>query len=209
MTDFWKKQKEIHDKLSKKTDEDFNKSTDLKDYKELANYDMFSNNKPHQTINNDWNLITHNDNNRLYQNRQTLELVNSIKGSHNISDFLNDGLQYLGFTNNPLQKKRQEETEEILRNITKIKKLPKLTLTGHSLGGNIANRMINKGYSYKSYNFNPFIPNKSLNIDDDRVVNIRNKNDFASTITKHNKNTLNLNSNLNSLKSHSLNNIIL
>ena len=73
---------------------------------------------------------------------------------------------------------------------------------GHSLGGQVANKMLKDGLASSTVNFNPYIVHKSQNITDDRVVNIRNKKDFASKIIRDEPNTINLENKSNSIRSH-------
>jgi len=165
--------------------------------------------KPAQTIETDWNLILNEGNNKVYQNRMTGQIINSVSGSKSIKDFLNDGLQKIGFLNNPLNKQRQKETSDILNRLNSVRRPRKIDLVGHSLGGQVANKMIKDGLASSTVNFNPYIVDKSQNITDDRAINIRNENDFASRLIKNDKNTINLQNQSNSIKSHFLDEIIL
>jgi hypothetical protein len=200
MSDFWKSQKELHAKLS--AQKPIHPDTSLSTYKAMA--ENAYKKKPAQTIEKDWNLVLSTNNNKVYQNRVSGEIVTAVSGSKSIKDFANDGLQYLGLSNNPLQRRRYGETDDILTRLKSIERKRDINLTGHSLGGNITNRLINEGKSDKAVNFNAFIPSKSLNIDDERVINVRNRNDFASKLTKDNGNTINLENNSNAVKSHFL-----
>ena len=110
---------------------------------------------------------------------------------------------------NPLQKSRYAESADIIDRLNSIEKKRKITTTSHSLGSNVANRLVADDKINKSVNFNPFIPSKSLNIDDSRIVNVRSENDFASKLTKDNENTINLPGSSNHIKSHFLSNIVL
>jgi hypothetical protein len=198
MSDFWRQQRTLHTELSHK--KPVHDPTSYMVYKELAQEAYKK--KPSQTVMKDWNLILNTNNNKVYQNRMTGEVVNAVSGSKSLKDFANDGLQYLGWSNNPLQRKRYGETDDILKRLSAIERKRDVNLTSHSLGSNVSNRLVQEGKSSKSVNFNAFIPDKALNIDDDRVINIRNKNDFASKLTKDNNNTVNLDNPSNSIKSH-------
>ena len=200
MSDFWKKQRELHKELSSKPTE--YKPTDLFIYKSLAEQAYSKN--PLQTVDKDWNLILKTNNNKVYQNRMTGEVVNAISGSKSLKDFANDGLQYLGLLNNRLQKQRYSESSDVVDRLNAIDKKRKITTASHSLGSNVANRLLRDDKIDKAVNFNAFIPDKSLNIDDSRVVNVRNQNDFASALTKGNENTINLQNSSNPVKSHFL-----
>jgi hypothetical protein len=163
--------------------------------------------KPNQIVSEDWNLILSENNNKVYQNRRTGQVINSISGSKSTKDFLNDGLQKIGFRNNSLNKERQDETELVLRRLGAIQKKRNVDLVGHSLGGQVANKMVKDGLASSSVNFNPYIVDKSQNITDDRIVNIRNQNDFASRLIRNERNTINLDNNSNSIRSHFLDEI--
>jgi hypothetical protein len=198
MSEFWKVQKQLHRQLSTKEAEQIPISYST--YKHIA--EEAYKKKPSATVEKDWNLILQDHNNKVYQNRQTGKVVHSISGSKSLKDFANDGLQYLGWRNNPLQRKRYGESSDVVDRLSGIQKKRDIEFTGHSLGSNVSNRLLQHGKGISAVNFNAFIPHKSLNIDDDRVVNIRNKNDFASALTKHNNNTINLDNNANPIKSH-------
>lgn len=198
MKDFWKQQRQLHRELS--TKQVMHQPTDLKVYKSLAEQAYSKN--PLQTVDKDWNLILKTNNNKVYQNRMTGEVVDAISGSKTIKDFANDGLQYLGFLDNPLQKKRYSESSNIIDRLNAIEKKRDITTASHSLGSNVANRLLQDNKISRAVNFNAFIPDKSLNIDDNRVVNVRNENDFASALTKDNNNTVNLQNSSNPVKSH-------
>ena len=162
---------------------------------------------PNQIINDDWNLILSDNNNKVYQNRRTGAIKTAVSGSKTFKDFVNDGLQGIGFRNNSLNKERQLETEIILRRLQGIRNKRTIDLVGHSLGGQVANKMVKDGLASSTVNFNPYITHKSQNITDDRVVNIRNQNDFASKLIKDERNTINLENKSNSVKSHFLDEI--
>ncbi len=163
--------------------------------------------KPSQTVSEDWNLILSEGNNKTYQNRRTGQIINAVSGSKTAKDFINDGLQKIGLTKNSLNRERQEETELILKRLQAIPKKRNVDLVGHSLGGQVANKMVQDGLASSSVNFNPYIVDKSQNITDDRIVNIRNKNDFASRLIRNERNTINLENDSNSIKSHFLDEI--
>lgn len=203
MSDFWKSQRKLHRNLSYKKAEHV--PTGLSTYKKLTEQAYKKN--PDKNVENDWNLILSTNNNKVYQNRISGEVVNSVSGSKSTKDFINDGLQYVGYLDNPFQKKRFKETSDVLSRLQSIDKKRDITLTGHSLGSNITNRLVKQGKSQKAINFNAFIPHQSLNVDDDKVINVRNENDFASSKTKHNTNTINLENNSNPIKSHFLDEI--
>jgi dienelactone hydrolase len=144
----------------------------------------------------------------MYQNRNTLEVVNATAGSKSMSDFANDALQYAGILNNKLHTKRYKEAEiNHLRLQSLGRRMPKVSQTGHSLGGQISNTLVQKGVVDRAVSFNPFIPSKSQNIDDPRIINVRNSRDFASSKTKYNKNTINLENSMNPISSHFMSNI--
>ena len=177
----------------------------LHDYKMLASQAYKK--KPTSDI-DDWHLLTHDNNNKVYQNRKTLEIVNAISGSKSAKDFINDGLQYIGFRNNKLQKERYKESASMIDRLSSIRKPPKISTASHSLGSNIANRLMSDGkITGENYNFNPYYADKKDNIDNDRVVNIRNTNDFASKLARNNRNTIEIKSSLNPVQSHFLDNL--
>lgn len=203
MSDFWKIQRQLHTDLSKESTQIRKAPMTINDYKVIAEQAYLKN--PTDMI-GDWKLIKHDKNNKMYQNRNTGELVQGISGSKNVTDFVNDGLQYLGFNNNKLQKNRYKESEQFLKPFTTMKNKQHVTLASHSLGSNVANRLVLNGETDKSINFNAFIPDNKFNIDDDRVVNVRNKKDFASIKTRNNDNTIEYNGG-NYLNAHFLNKI--
>lgn len=200
MSDFWTSQRKLHKELSQK--KETHEPTSLFTYKTLAEQAYKKN--PLKTVEKDWSLILSSKNNKVYQNRITGEVTNNISGSKSGTDFINDGLQYLGFLNNPLQRKRYQETDDIVQRLNAIQRKRPITTTSHSLGSQMANKLIDEDKVDKAINFNPFIPDKSLNLTDKRILNVRNNNDFASTLTKNNENTINLNNNSNPIKSHFL-----
>lgn len=203
--EFWKQQRILHKELSAIKEQ--HQPTSLLTYKSLA--EQAYSKRPSKNIGEDWNLILKSNNNKIYQNRQTGEVVNSISGSKSIKDFTNDALQYLGWLSNPLQKKRYDESADIIDRLNSIQKRREITTTSHSLGSNVANRLITDDKVDKAINFNAFVPDKSLNIDDSRVINVRNENDFASKLTRNNANTINLKNTSGPIKSHFLSNIVL
>ena len=177
----------------------------LNQYKSLAK-EAYSK-KPKEDI-DDWHLLTHDNNNKVYQNRRTLEVVNAISGSKSAKDFVNDGLQYIGLRNNSLQKQRYGESALMMDRLNAIRRPPKISTASHSLGSNVANRLLTHGkVSGHNYNFNPFYAHKKDNLQSDRVTNVRNKHDFASKMARDNENTIELDSSQNAVQSHFLDNL--
>ena len=114
MSDFWKSQRQLHKQLSLKKADHIAPS--LSTYKLLT--EQAYKKKPSQKVGTDWNLLLSTDNNKVYQNRNSGEVVNAVSGSKSLKDFTNDGLQYIGFLNNPLQKKRYKESENVINRLT-------------------------------------------------------------------------------------------
>jgi hypothetical protein len=197
MTDFWKTQKDMHKKLSVESSKKLS-NTSLSSYKDMTKESY--RNKARDL--GDEHLIYETRFNKVYQNRNTGQITQAVSGSRSASDFINDGFQYLGYKSNPLHKKRYGESHELLTRLNSISRPRDVVLTGHSLGGLINNELIKSGESKKAINFNAFLPRDSINIDDERVVNVRNQNDFASSRSKHNTNTLNLSNSANPIRSH-------
>jgi len=177
----------------------------LSAYKDLAKQAYSKN--PLEDI-GDWHLLTSDRNNKVYQNRRTLEVVNAISGSKSAKDFINDGLQYIGLRNNKLQKQRYDESALMMDRLNAIRRPPKISTASHSLGSNVANRLLTDGkVTGTNYNFNPFYPSQKDNLQTDRVVNVRNTNDFASKLARNNNNTVEIKSSLNPIQSHFLDNL--
>ena len=204
MTFDWKHQKSLHTAYANESTRNRNKSS-IGEYTDLAK-EAYSK-KPKSDL-GDWHLITHDNNNKVYQNRQSGEVVNAISGSKSIKDFTNDGLQILGFSNNALQKKRYDESALIMDRLNAVAKAPTISTASHSLGSNIANRLMNSGkVSGLNYNHNGFYARASDNIDNSRVVNIRNRNDVASILSRNNENTITLDGPSSFVTSHFIDNI--
>jgi hypothetical protein len=177
----------------------------LSTYKDLAKQAYSK--KPLKDI-DDWHLITSDNNNKVYQNRRTLEVVNAISGSKSAKDFVNDGLQYIGLRNNRLQKQRYNESAEMMDRLNAIRRPPKISTASHSLGSNVANRLLTDGkVTGTNYNFNPYYASQEDNLQTDRIVNVRNSNDFASRMARNNRNTIEIKSPMNSIESHFLDNL--
>lgn len=200
----WKYQKTLHQKFSKESTMPKGPSP-LNDYKVLAQ-EAYSK-KPRTDI-GDWHLITHDRNNKVYQNRMTGEVVNGISGSKSIGDFANDGLQILGFRNNSLQKRRYAESELMMDRLNAIQRKPIVSTASHSLGSNISNRLFKDDkFDGNGYNFNGFYARNADNVDDSRITNVRNKGDLASYLSKGNENTIALNSSKNPITAHFIDSI--
>jgi hypothetical protein len=195
----WNRQKQLHKKYSLESKKKMPDSQ-LSEYTDIAKQAYSK--KPKSDL-GDWHLITHDSNNKVYQNRRTGEIVNGISGSKSLSDFTNDGLQILGLSNNSLQKKRYADSALMMDRILSVERAPTLSTASHSLGSNISNRLMKHGkVTGMNYNHNGFYARKSDNIDSDRVVNIRNKHDLASILSRNNENSITLDGSSNPLKAH-------
>ena len=147
----------------------------------------------------------------VYQNKNTGEIHQAISGSRTFKDFWADGMMMLGYKNAHYNK-RQEEAEEMARRIQRIKNASgqhlKHSISGHSLGYNISNELIHKGLGDKGINFNPFVTRHDAHkADHHKILNVRNKGDFASYRTRNFSNTLNLdgdNNKVYDVRNHSL-----
>jgi len=201
----WKHQRSLHQKYKlESTLKPYSKSP-LSDYHSIAK-EAYS--KQPKADLGDWHLVTHDKNNKVYQNRQTLEIVNGISGSKTLSDFVNDGLQILGLRNNRLAKQRYAESVSMMDRLHSLRRPPTISTASHSLGSNIANKLMNDGkVSGMNYNHNGFYARQSDNIDSDRVVNIRNKHDKASYLSRNNNNTIELDGKKGLISSHLIDNI--
>jgi hypothetical protein len=178
--------------------------SDLEDYKFIA--EQAYSKDPVKDF-KDWHLLETGNNVKIYQNRNTLEVVPATAGSKSLKDFTIDGLKLLGVSSD-LEKKRYGQSELVVDRINAVRRPPPLTLTGHSLGGMINNQLIMNGKASRAVNFNAYIPRKELNIDDNRVVNVRHGRDVASFLTRNNRNTVTTSSQKGGLiSSHFLKNI--
>lgn len=200
----WKHQRTLHEQYKRDSLKE-KPASSINEYKMLA-AEAYSK-TPIQDI-GDWHLITHDKNNKVYQNRMTGEVVNGVSGSKTLGDFANDGLQILGWRNNPLQKKRYAESEMMMNRLNAVARKPKVSVAGHSLGANIGNKLFNADkYDGKGYNFNGFYARNKDNVDHERVVNVRNSGDIASFLSKGNSNTITLDSTSNPVTAHFISNI--
>lgn len=200
----WKQQRLLHKQYKADSMKD-KPSSSLDEYKTLAQ-EAYSK-KPRSQI-GDWSLLVQDKNNKVYQNRQSLELVSAIAGSKTIGDFANDGLQILGFRNNPLQEKRYAQSAQMMDRLNAVPKAPKISTASHSLGSNISNRLFKDNkFTGNGYNFNGFYARQSDNIDDKRIVNVRNTGDLASYLSRDNENSINLESGSNAITAHFIDNI--
>jgi hypothetical protein len=180
-------------------------------YKKLAHQSYNDNDGSRKQNVGDYKLVGGSRHNAIYQNQKTGEIVQSISGSRSISDFISDGLLgTLGVKDNHYRK-RQEESEEIANRISRIRGNNSHTITGHSLGSNLGNNLINNNIGDKAVNFNPYVTHHDFKqAKHDKITNVRNAGDIASVMTRHNKNTVNLDTDDNSytnISNHSLNNI--
>ena len=147
----------------------------------------------------------------VYQNKNTGEIHQAISGSRTFKDFWADGMMMLGYKNAHYNK-RQEEAEEMARRIQRIKNASgqhlKHSISGHSLGGNLTTELIHKGLGDKGTTFNTFTTrHDAYKTDHHKILNVRNKGDFASFRTRNNSNTLNLdgdNNKVYDVRNHSL-----
>lgn len=194
----WNRQKQLHKKYSVESKK--KAVSQLSEYTEIAK-EAYS--KIPKSDLGDWHLITHDSNNKVYQNRRTGEVVNGISGSKSLSDFANDGLQLIGFSNNTLQKKRYADSALMMDRLLSVERAPTVSTASHSLGSNISNRLMKHGkVTGMNYNHNGFYARKSDNIDSDRVVNIRNRNDLASILSRNNENSITLDGSSNPITAH-------
>ena len=200
----WKYQRTLQTTLSNESKRNKHKSS-IGEYTNLAK-EAYSK-KPLSDLGN-WHLITSDNNNKVYQNRISGEIVNAISGSKSLKDFANDGLQILGLGNNSLQKKRYAESELMMDRLNAVQRAPIISTASHSLGSNVANRLMNSGkVSGMNFNHNGFYARPSDNIDNSRVINIRNRNDAASILSRNNANTITLDGPKSIISSHLLDNV--
>ena len=206
MSDFWKQQKQLHKELIKDSSQKKYHDLGLETYKKLneSAYKKYGD----EIIDDDLKLITQTLNNKVYQDRRDGQFYQAVSGSKTLKDFVNDGLQYLGINDNILHKQRLKESQDVLNRADPVRN--RVNLTGHSLGGLITNQLIKNNRDIeRSINFNPFIPTYREIYENDKITNIRNKNDFASKIIRDLNRTINLDSSMNPIESHLLKNIVL
>jgi hypothetical protein len=179
-------------------------------YKNLSQQSYNDNGSRKKNV-DDWEEIGGSRHVGVYQHKKTGEIHQAISGSRSISDFISDGLLGTLGIRNDNYRRRQEEAEEMARRIERIKGSNKHSISGHSLGSNLANNLIHKNLGDNAVNFNPFITHHDYKLaKNDKIVNVRNKGDIASVLTRHNKNTINLDTDDNSysnISNHSLSNI--
>jgi hypothetical protein len=179
----------------------------LNDYRDLSK-EAYKENRSDKI--NNWNKVGGSSNVGIYQNKDTGEIHQSIAGSHSISDFISDlFLGTLGIKDRNFRK-REAEALEMAQRIDRIKLGNKHTVGGHSLGGNLTTRVIDKGLGSSGTTFNTFATQHDSHLTKHyKLTNVRNKNDFASTLIKDNKNNITTDNegNHGMIESHSLNNI--
>ena len=159
----------------------------------------------------DWDKVGGSRHVGVYQNKKTGEIHQAISGSRTLKDFFADGMMMLGYKNAHYNK-RKEEAEEMARRIQRLKNASgqhlKHSISGHSLGGNLTTELIHKGLGDKATTFNTFTTRHDANkTTHDKILNVRNKGDFASFRTRNNSNTLNLdgpNNKIYDVRNHSL-----
>lgn len=182
---------------------------DLNDYKDLAQQ-SYSDNGQRKANVGDWHQVGGSRHVGVYQNKKTGEINQAISGSRSISDFIADGLKLFGIKNQHYTN-RENEAKEMAHRIQRIRGNNKHSITSHSLGSNISNELINKNLADKAVNFNAFVTHHDYKLaKHHNITNVRNKGDLASILTRHNVNSVNLDTDDNSLsnvKNHFLNNI--
>ena len=194
-------------KLKQQHSPNKSKKNYLEDYRDLSKEAYNTNRK--ENIDK-WNKIGGSTNVGIYQNKKTGEINQSIAGSHSISDFISDFfLGTLGVKDRNYRK-REAEAQEMAERINRIKLGNKHSISGHSLAGNLTTKLVNKGLGDSGTTFNTFAtPHDAHLTKHHKITNVRNKNDFASTLIKDNPNNITLDShgNLGAMESHSLNNV--
>jgi hypothetical protein len=159
----------------------------------------------------DWDKVGGSRHVGVYQNKKTGEIHQAISGSRTLKDFFADGMMMLGYKNAHYNKRKEEAVEMALR-IQRLKNASgqhlKHSISGHSLGSNISNELIHKGMGDKGVNFNPFVTRHDAHkADHHKILNVRNKGDFASYRTRNFSNTVNLdgpNNKIYDVRNHSL-----
>ena len=159
----------------------------------------------------DWDKVGGSRHVGVYQNKKTGEIHQAISGSRTLKYFFADGMMMLGYKNAHYNK-RQAEAEEMARRIQRLKNASgqhlKHSISGHSLGGNLTTELIHKGLGDKGTTFNTFTTRHDAHkTTHDKILNVRNKGDFASYRTRNNSNTLNLdgsNNKIYDVRNHSL-----
>ena len=194
-------------KLKQRRSTSVGRSKHLEDYRDLSK-EAYNTNRKDQVGN--WNKIGGSTNVGIYQNKKSGEIHQSIAGSHTISDFISD--LFLGTigVKDKNYRKREAEAQEMAERINRIKLGNKHSISGHSLAGNLTTKLIHKGLGDSGTTFNTFAtPHDAHLTKHHKITNVRNKNDFASTLIKdnHNNITLDSNGNLGAMESHSLNNV--
>ena len=179
----------------------------LEDYRDLSK-EAYKENRKDKL--GSWNKVGGSSNVGIYQNKDTGEIHQSIAGSHSISDFISDlFLGTLGVKDKNYRK-REAEATEMAQRIDRIKQGNKHSISGHSLAGNLTTKLIHKNLGDSGTTFNTFAtPHDAHLSKHHKIINVRNKNDFASTMIKDNKNNITVDSHgkLGKIESHSLENI--
>ena len=158
-----------------------------------------------------WGKVGGSRHNSVYQNKHTGEIHQAISGSRTLKDFWADGMMMLGYKNAHYHK-RKDEAEEMARRIQRLKNASghhlKHSISGHSLGGNLTTELVHKGLGDKATTFNTYTTRHDAHkAQHEKILNVRNKGDFASYRTRNFSNTLNLdgpNNKIYDVRNHSL-----
>jgi hypothetical protein len=182
----------------------------LQQYKQLSQESYKDFGKRNKQV-GDWRQIGGSRHIGLYQNQNSGEIHQSISGSRSISDYISDAFLALGIRNQHYYNRKDEAEEMAKRVQTLTNGANKLTISGHSLGGNLTNELIEKGLGDSGTTFNSYITHHDYKpAQNPKITNVRNHGDFASILTRNNPNTININRSDNKyydISNHSLRNI--
>lgn len=182
----------------------------LQDYKQLAQESYQDFGKRKGQVGN-WRQIGGSRHVGVYQHQKTGEIHQSISGSRSISDYIADAFMALGIRNQHYMNRKAEAEEMAKRIQTLTHGNNKHTISGHSLGGNLTNELVNKGLGESGTTFNSYVTHHDYKLaQHPKITNIRNIGDIASVLTRNNPNTINISRSDNKyydISNHSLRNV--
>jgi hypothetical protein len=150
-----------------------------------------------------------NDNQQVYYNKNKIELLMSVAGTHKPADFVTDFFLGIGRLKNT---NRYKEADKILKTAKSKYKPMKTNLVGHSLGHSIASNIGSRDDNILGLNGGYTIGQSTR----DNVKHFRNSGDVVSTFGNFSSNTRQLaNPNyrtgifaIDALRAHNVDNII-
>lgn len=152
-----------------------------------------------------------NGNQQIYYNPTTKKLINSVTGTHNLSDWGTDAMLAVG---NLKGSKRYKEADNTLKNAKKKYGVESATVVGHSLGGSIGQGIASKNDQFFGLDSGYTIGQKTRS-NNGNFHHFRTKGDAVSLLSGNSSNMQTLNNPnkssglipLDALRAHNINNI--